>query len=75
MQFTLECHRGFFFFSYWHRAIGSKWAPPRFWLNGSLLEYVKFGALELISIVSPLSELRIMLRLFFGFIICEGGLC
>ena len=39
--------------------------PPRFLLNWSLLEYVKFRALELVSIESPLSELRIMRRLFF----------
>ena len=38
--------------------------PPRFWLNQNLLEYVKFGALELVSIVSPLSELGIVSRLF-----------
>ena len=53
-----------YFFSYWHRAIGSKWDPPRFWLNQSLLKYVKFGALEFVSIVSPLSELRIIHYLF-----------
>ena len=53
------------FFSYWHRAIGRKWGPPRFWLNRSLLEYVKFKALELVSIVSPLSELGIVRCLFF----------
>ena len=53
------------FFSYWHRAIGRKCPPPpRFYLNKSLLEYVKFGALELVSIVSPLSELRIVHCLF-----------
>ena len=51
-------------FFYWHRAIGSKWGPPRFWLIRSLLEYVKFGALEIVLIVSPLSELRIMCHLF-----------
>ena len=39
-------------------------APPRFWLNQNLLEYVKFGALKLVSIVSPLSELGIVRRLF-----------
>ena len=33
-------------------------------LDRSLLEYVKFGALELVSIVSPLSELGIMDHLF-----------
>ena len=52
------------FFSYWHRAIGRKWGSPRFWLNWSLLEYVKFGALEFVSIVSPFSELEIVRRLF-----------
>ena len=53
------------FFSYYHSAIGSKWGPPRFWLNRSLLEYVKFEALTLVLIVSTLSELRIMRCLFF----------
>ena len=51
-------------FFYWHRAIGSKWGSPRFYLNQSLLEYVKFGALELVSIVPPLFELGIVCLLF-----------
>ena len=51
--------------SYWHRAIGSKWDPPRVWLNRSLLEYVEFGALGLVSIISPSSELGIERRFFF----------
>ena len=52
------------FFSYWHHSIGRKWVPPRFWLNQNLLEYVKFRALKLVSIVSPLSELGIVHRFF-----------
>ena len=47
------------FFSYWHHAIGSKWG-----LNRSLLEYVEFGALGLVSIISPSSEIEIMNRFF-----------
>ena len=54
-----------FFFSYWHCVIGSKWGPPRLLFNRSLLEYVKFGALEFVLIVSPLFELRIMRHFFF----------
>ena len=52
------------FFSYWHHAIGNKWGPPRFLLNQSLLEYVEFGALELVSIISSSSILEIMHPLF-----------
>ena len=62
------------FFIYWHRSIESKWGPLEFWLNQNLLEYVKFEALEFVSIVSPLSELGIIRRFFFvGFLICQGG--
>ena len=39
-------------------------APSRFQFNQSLLEYVKFGALELVSIVSPWSKLKIVHYLF-----------
>ena len=53
------------FFNYWHRSIGSKWGPPRFYLNRSLLEYVELGALGLISIISPSSKLEIMRRFFY----------
>ena len=38
--------------------------PPRFELNRSLLEYVEFRALRLVSIISPSSELEIMHRFF-----------
>ena len=53
-------------FFYWHQVIGSKCPPPLQGcrLNQSLLEYVKFGALELVSIVSPLFELGIIFHLF-----------
>ena len=61
------------FFSYWHRAIGSKWGPPRFLLNWSLLEYVKFGALELVLIVSPLYESELYTICFVRFLIFQGG--
>ena len=33
-------------------------APPKGLAQSEFMEYVKFGALELVSIVSPLSELR-----------------
>ena len=48
------------FFSYWHRAIGSKWAPKVL----TQLEYVEFGSLGLVSIISPSFELEIMHRFF-----------
>ena len=35
-------------------------APPKGLAQSEFMEYVKFGALELVSIVSPLSELRIV---------------
>ena len=38
-------------------------APPKGLAQSEFMEYVKFGALELVSIVSPLSELRIVHRL------------
>ena len=38
-------------------------APPKGLAQSEFMEYVKFGALELVSIVSPLSELGIELRL------------
>ena len=62
IYFTSECHKSV---SYWHRAIGSKWRPPKGLAQSEFMEYVKFGALELVSIVSPLSELRIVHCLFF----------
>ena len=39
-------------------------APPKGLAQSEFMEYVKFGALELVSIVSPLSELRIVHCLF-----------
>ena len=39
-------------------------APPKGLAQSEFMEYVKFGALELVSIVSPLSELRIFHCLF-----------
>ena len=53
------------FFSYLHHAIGCKWGPRRVYLNRSLLEYVEFGALGLVLIISPSSELGIECRFFF----------
>ena len=35
-------------------------APPKGLAQSEFMEYVKFGALELVSIVSPLSELGIV---------------
>ena len=40
-------------------------APPKGLAQSEFMEYVKFGALELVSIVSPFSELRIVHCLFF----------
>ena len=40
-------------------------APPKGLAQSEFMEYVKFGALKLVSIVSPLSELRIVHYLFF----------
>ena len=62
MYFTSECHQSV---SYWHRVIGSKWRPPKGLAQSEFMEYVKFGALNLVSIVSPLFELRIVHCLFF----------
>ena len=39
-------------------------APPKGLAQSEFMEYVKFGALELVSIVSPLSELKIVHCLF-----------
>ena len=39
-------------------------APPKGLAQSEFIEYVKFGALELVSNVSPLSELRIVHYLF-----------
>ena len=39
-------------------------APPKGLAQSEFMEYVKFGALELVSIVSPFSELRIVHCLF-----------
>ena len=50
-------------------------APPKGLAQSEFMEYVKFGSLELVSIVSPLSELRIVHCLFCGFLIRQGGLC
>ena len=61
MYFTSECHQSV---SYWHRAIGSKWRPPKGLAQSEFMEYVKFGELEHVLIVSPLSELRIVHCLF-----------
>ena len=49
--------------------------PPKGLAQSEFMEYIKVGALELVSIVSPLSELRIVHCFFFGFLICQGGLC
>ena len=35
-------------------------APPKGLAQSEFMEYVKFGALELVSIVSPLSKFRIV---------------
>ena len=51
-QLLASCHR---------KQVG----PPRVWLNRSLLEYVEFGALGLVSIISPSSELGIERHFFF----------
>ena len=40
-------------------------APPKGLAQSEFMEYVKFGALDLVSIVSPLSELRIVHCFFF----------
>ena len=39
--------------------------PPKGLAQSEFMEYVKFGALELVSIVSPLSKLKIVHCLFF----------
>ena len=39
--------------------------PSKGLAQSEFMEYVKFGALELVSIVSPLSELKIVHCLFF----------
>ena len=39
-------------------------APPKGLAQSEFMEYVKFGALELLSNVSPLSKLRIVHCLF-----------
>ena len=39
-------------------------APPKGLAQSEFMEYVKFGALELVSIVSPFSKLRIVHCLF-----------
>ena len=64
MYFILECHQSV---SYWHRGIGNKWRPPppKGLAQSEFMEYVKFRALEPVSIISPLSELRIVHCLFF----------
>ena len=64
MYFTSECHQSV---GYWHRAIGNKWRPPKGLAQSEFMEYVKFRALEPVSIISPLSELRIVHCLFFSF--------
>ena len=61
MYFTSECHQSV---NYWHRAIGNKWRPPKGLAQSEFMEYVKFRALEPVSIISPLSELRIVHCLF-----------
>ena len=61
MYFTSVCHQSV---SYWHRAIGNKWRPPKGLAQSEFMEYVKFRALEPVSIISPLSELRIVHCLF-----------
>ena len=61
MYFTSECHQSV---SDWHRAIGNKWRPPKGLAQSEFMEYVKFRALESVSIISPLSELRIVHCLF-----------
>ena len=61
MYFTSECHQSV---SYWNRAIGNKWRPPKGLAQSEFMEYVKFRALEPVSIISPLSELRIIHCLF-----------
>ena len=61
MYFTSECHQSVI---YWHRAIGNKWRPPKGLAQSEFMEYVKFRALEPVSIISPLSELRIVHCLF-----------
>ena len=40
-------------------------APPKGLAQSEFMEYVKFGALELVLIISPLSELIIVHCLFF----------
>ena len=72
MYFTLECHQSV---SYWHRAKGNKWRPPKGLAQSEFMEYVKFRALEPVSIISPLSEFRIVHCLFVGFLICQGSIC
>ena len=38
--------------------------PPKGFAQPEFMDYVKFGALELVSIVSPLTELRFVHCLF-----------
>ena len=64
MYFTLECHQTV---SYWHRAIGNKWRPPKGLAQSEFMEYVKFRPLE------PNSELFTVC--FVGFLICQGSIC
>ena len=72
MYFTSECHQSV---SYCHRAIGNMWRPPKGLAQSEFMEYVKFRALETVSIISPLSELRIVHCLFYYFLICQGSIC
>ena len=53
MYFTSECHQSV---SYWHRAIGNKWRPPKGLARSEFMEYVKFRALEPVSIISPRTQ-------------------
>ena len=50
-------------------------APPKGLAQSEFMEYVKFGALELVSIVSPLLSSELFNVCFFRFLILQGGLC
>ena len=49
-------------------------APPKGLAQSEFMEYVKFRALELVSIVSPFPISELFTICFVGFLIRQGGL-
>ena len=63
-----------YFFSYWHRAIGSKWGPLEVLAQSKFIRVCQIQSTrDCFDHISLIRTQNCLLFIFFGFLISRGG--